>query len=79
MTRNSTRYLIIAILLVAAVPLFCQDAGPAPGILFQLGIGKAFPSYPSQTEAAFSYVESQAGVDRVQVALDLALGVPIGR
>ena len=79
MTRNRTRYIIIAILLVAAVPIFCQDVGPAPGILIQLGAGKAFPSYPSQTEAVFSYVESQPGVNRIQLILDLALGVPIGR
>ena len=79
MNKRAILSLVTLLSLLALFPAIGQEAEPAPGILLQVGAGKAFPSYPSQTEAALSYVESQSGVDRIQLSLDLALGVPIGR
>lgn len=79
MNKRAILSLVTMLSLLAAFPAIGQEAEPAPGILLQVGVGKSFPSYPSETEAALSYVESQAGIDRIQLSLDLALGVPLGR
>ena len=68
--------IIIALLLALAVPAFAQEPVHR-GVLFQLGAGPSFPSYPSELEYDLDYLESIPGVDRVQVAIDLALGFAV--
>jgi hypothetical protein len=68
--------IIIALILALAVPAFAQEPVQR-GVLFQLGAGPSFPVYPSELEYYLDYLESEPGVDRVQIAVDLALGFPI--
>jgi len=49
------------------------------GALFQIGAGTAVPFYPSETEAAFSFIESGVGVERIKIGLNLALGFGISQ
>jgi hypothetical protein len=48
-------------------------------VLFQLGAGPAYPAYPAQTETVLSYAEAQAGVERMKLSLDLALGIALNQ
>jgi hypothetical protein len=68
--------IIIALILALAVPAFAQEPVHR-GVLFQIGAGPSFPSYPPEVEYFLDYLESEPGMDRVQVAVDLALGFPV--
>jgi len=65
----------LLVLTLASAPVFAQDNDRQA--LFQLGIGPGFPSYPSEMEAILSMMESDPAVDRLQLALDLGLGVAV--
>lgn len=62
-------------ILLEPLALFADDAQRS--LLFQLGAGSAYPSYPAQTETVLSYAEAQAGVERIKLSLDLALGIAL--
>jgi hypothetical protein len=70
----------ITLAIVFALALPCIAAAQGWGrdlLLFQVGAGLYFPSYPDGLESAMSYADSLPGVDRIQVAVDLALGFSI--
>ena len=76
----NNRIAILAALIAAlAVPTLATSQDARRGLLFQLGAGAGFPSYPSQTEAVFSYLDSMPGVDRLKISLDAALGAAISQ
>lgn len=68
-----------ALIAFLAVPFLAASQGSGRGVLFQLGAGAGFPSYPGQAEAAFSYLDSMPGVDRLKLSLDVALGAAISQ
>ncbi len=47
------------------------------GLLAQIGLGIAYPQYPSWVESELTYLDSIPGVDRTKLSLDLELGFPI--
>jgi hypothetical protein len=69
-------FIIIALILALAVPAFAQEPVQR-GVLFQLGAGPSFPSYPAEVEYLLDYMESEPGMVRVKVAVDIALGFPV--
>lgn len=68
--------IIIALILALAVPAFAQQPVQR-GVLFQIGAGPSFPSYPSEVAYLLAYLESEPGVDHIKVAVDIALGFPV--
>jgi hypothetical protein len=72
--------IMIALILALAAPAFAQEPGQPPvrrGVLFQIGAGPSFPSYPPEVEYLLAYLESEPGMVRVKVAVDIALGFPV--
>ncbi len=62
--------------LVLLLPLAAAAEGPR-SLLFQIGAGLGFPSYPAEVEDLFSYMDSLDGIDRIRVSLDLGLGIAL--
>ena len=76
---NKTIALLFSLILCFAVStIVCAQDGHRVA-LFQIGAGAGFPSYPGATEAMLSYADAQPGVDRVKVAVDLALGIAVSQ
>ena len=67
----------LALCLALAVPCIATAQVGGRGLLFQVGAGLYFPSYPGSLESDFSDLASLPGMDRIQISLDLALGVPV--
>lgn len=67
--------IVVLITFIFAVNINAQSQ--RNGLLFQLGIGPGWPSWPSDFEDLLSYADSQPGVDRIKLALNLGLGLPI--
>ena len=76
---NKNIYILIVLIATLAAPTLAASQDSGRGVLFQLGAGASFPSYPSQTEAALSYMDSLPGVDRLKLSLDVALGAAISQ
>lgn len=68
--------IIIALILALAVPAFAQQPAQR-GVLFQIGAGPSFPSYPAEMEEFLDYLENEPEIDRVKIAVDLALVFPL--
>ena len=71
------RMLMVAVLLCAWATLMAGAQEARGGVLFQIGGGLAQPSYPGELEAYMSYADSQPGVERMKLGLNIGLGVPI--
>jgi hypothetical protein len=69
--------LILAAAILIAAPLACTAEEGSRSLLVQAGLGIYLPSYPSDVEALFSYVESQPGMSRIKMSLDLAIGFAV--
>jgi hypothetical protein len=66
------RAVLAALIFALALGLSAQSR--EGNFLFQIGAGPGFPSYPSVLDSAFSYAESQPGVTRLKIGVDLSLG-----
>jgi hypothetical protein len=82
MNHHRLGFSLLAIALITlSIAVFApMTAAAAEGprmALFQLGGGAAFPSYPSAVETLLSDAESQPGVDRINLSLDLGLGIAL--
>jgi len=69
--------LCLALSLALIAPLAARAQSENRSLLFQVGAGMGFPSYPPAVEEAFSYLDSQLGIDRVQVSVDVGLGISL--
>lgn len=76
---NKGCILMLALIVALALPTLATAQNEGRGVLFQIGAGAYFPSYPGQLEADFSYVDSLPGVDRLKLSLDVALGVAVSQ
>lgn len=76
---NKRFVFLLALIFSLAAPSLVAAQDGQRVVLFQIGAGAGFPSYPSETEAIFSYAESQPGVDRVKVSVDIALGLAVSQ
>ncbi len=71
--------LVLAITVALTLPSMALAAERSRFVLFQVGCGLSMPSYPAETEDAFTILESQPGVERLKLSLDLALGFAVSQ
>ncbi len=71
--------LVLAITVALTLPSMALAAEGSRSVLFQVGGGLSMPSYPADTEDAFTFFESQPGVERLKLSLDLALGYAVSQ
>ena len=76
---NKNIYILIVLIATLAAPTLAASQDSGRGVLFQLGAGASFPSYPSQVETVLSYMDSVPGIDRLKLSLDIALGAAISQ
>jgi len=69
------KVMLVIALSMAALLAWAQNENR--GLLFQLGLGASFPSYPSDLGTVLDEVAALPGVTRVQIDLDVELGIPI--
>jgi hypothetical protein len=70
---------LIALSIAAFAPLTAAAAEGPRMALLQLGGGLAIPVYPADLETAISEAESQPGVNRITLSLDLGLGIAVSQ
>jgi hypothetical protein len=70
---------VLALIFVLALPGLAAAQEGGRGVLVQVGIGTSVPNYPADTEAVMADADSYPGVDRIKLALGLALGIPVSR
>jgi len=72
---------IVSFFVMAPDLAFSQDNADDTrrGLLAQIGLGPAYPQYPSDIESELTYLDSIPGIDRTKLSLDLELGFPIER
>ena len=51
---NKNIYILIVLIATLAAPTLAASQDSGRGVLFQLGAGASFPSYPSQVETVLS-------------------------
>lgn len=73
------KYSILVLAVALALPSLAIAAEGKRSVLFQVGGGLSMPSYPADTEDAFTFLESQPGVERLKLSLDLALGFAVSQ
>ena len=66
---NKNIYILIVLIATLAAPTLAASQDSGRGVLFQLGAGASFPSYPSQVETVLSYMDSVPGIDRLKLSL----------
>ncbi len=76
---NKKIHILVALIIVLAVPSLATSQDAGRGLLFQIGAGSSFPSYPSQLETVLSYMDSMPGIDRMKLSLDIALGTAVSQ
>lgn len=77
MVRNSKTATVMFFLFVSTIGVYGQQADRDRGFLFQIGLGFAGVSYPSDVELLLDTLESTPGVSRTRINVHLGAGYTI--
>jgi hypothetical protein len=75
--KTYSRIMLAIVFALALSGIATAQVGRRDLLLFQVGAGLYFPSYPDGLGSAMSSLDSEPGVDRIQVSVDMALGFAI--